>query len=97
MTSMTWIFSITQTCFSGPIVYKHLYSYFFLSRLSISEAIKPSPMSHDNQGWTVISAIIINKFPSRYFSSTARLQCEVTKNVVLYCVLHILHSMQTEI
>ena len=36
-------FSITQTCFSGPIVYKHLYSYFFLSRLSIIQAIKPSP------------------------------------------------------
>lgn len=54
-------------------------------------------MSHDNQGSTVISAIIINKFPSWYFSSTAKLQCEVTENVVLYCILHIVHWMKTEI
>ena len=40
-------FSITQTCFFGPIDYKHLHSYFFLSRLSIIEAIKPSP----NESW----------------------------------------------
>ena len=54
-------------------------------------------MSHDNQGSTVISVIIINKFPTWYFSSTAKLQCEVTYNVVLYCVLHFVHWMQTEI
>ena len=54
-------------------------------------------MSHDNQGSTVISVTIINKFPSWYFSSTAKSQCEVTYNVVLYCVLHIVHLMQTEI
>ena len=53
-------------------------------------------MSHDNQGSTVISAIIINKFPSRYFFLTAKLQCEITYNVVLYCILHIVHWMQTE-
>ena len=86
-----------QTCFSGPIVYKPQYSYFFYPDSQLSRLLSPVLMSHDNQGWTVISAIIINKFPSRHFSSTAKSQCEVTENVVLYCVLHIVNSMQTEI
>ena len=90
-------FLIMQTCFSGPIVYKPQYSYFFYPDSQLSRLLSPVLMSHDNQGWTVISAIIINKFPSRYFSSTTKLQCEVTENVVLYCVLHSVHLMETEI
>ena len=70
---------------------------FFNPDSQLSRLLSPVPTSYDKQGSTLISAIIINKFPSRYFSSTAKLQCEVTENVVLYCVLHIVHLMQTEI
>ena len=89
-------FSITQTCFSGPIVYKHLYSYFFYPDSQLARLLSPVPTSHDKQGSTIISAIIIHKFPSQYFSSTANSQSEITYNVVLYCILHIVHWMQTE-
>ena len=89
-------FLITQTCFSGPIVYKPQYSYFFNPDSQLSRLLSPVPKSHDNQGSTLISAIIINKFPSQYFSSIVNSQCEITYSVVLYCILHIVHWMQTE-